>query len=112
MNETAVLVDADGLEVIHAFAEAQAGEDGRLFVDAIGRHKDGDRFADDFVGGPAEDALRTGVPGLNDAVEILGDDGVVGGFDDGGEASLRRGAELWALLRGTWVRSSACFRVA
>ena len=43
-------------------------------------------FADGFLGGIAEETLSALVPTVNDAVEIFGDDGVIGGLDDGGEA--------------------------
>ena len=51
----------------------------------LGRHQDGDVPADDLVGGVAEDPLGAPVPARDDAVEGLGDDGIVGRFDDGRE---------------------------
>ena len=44
--------------------------------------RSGDRLADDFAGGVAEQPLRTSVPGGDDAVEILADDRVVRRLDD------------------------------
>ena len=46
---------------------------------------DADGPADHLAGGVAEYALGGAIPGGNVAVQILADDGVVGGFDDAGE---------------------------
>ena len=46
----------------------------------------GDRVADGLGGGVAEEPFGATVPALDDAVQVLADDGVVGGFDNGGES--------------------------
>jgi hypothetical protein len=51
----------------------------------LGRLQDGDVSTDDFGGGVAEDPLGAPVPASDDAIEGLGDDGIVGRFDDGRE---------------------------
>jgi hypothetical protein len=63
--------------MVDAFAPAQARKDRRFFVDVVRRHQHRHRTADGLLGGVAEDALRTLVPGLDDAFQRLGDDGVV-----------------------------------
>ena len=49
----------------------------------------GSRPAQYFSGGIAEHLGRPGIPEGDFAPQILADDGVVGGFDDGGEPSRR-----------------------
>src|SRR5579883_3571280 len=56
-----------------------------LFVEPIGRNDERDRFAYRLLGTVSEEALGAVVPSLDDAVEILADDGIVRGFDDRGE---------------------------
>jgi hypothetical protein len=66
-------------------AQAIAAAYPRLFVHAIPRDQDGHRLADGFLGRIAEHPLGAAIPGLDDAVEILADNGVVGRLDDGRE---------------------------
>ena len=47
------------------------------------------RLADELGGGVAEDAFRGCVAGLDDAVQILRDDGVIRRVDDGRQICLR-----------------------
>ena len=49
---------------------------------ARGEMRHGDRLADDLMRRVAKEALSAGVPREDHAVEILADDGVMGGFDD------------------------------
>src|SRR5262249_49918336 len=51
----------------------------------VRRLQDGNMPADDLGGGVAEDPLSATVPACDDTIEGLGDHGVVGRFDDGGE---------------------------
>jgi hypothetical protein len=76
---------AHGLVVVDAFTAADARENSRLLVEQIRRNQDGDRPADDLRGFVSEQALGSAIPGPDDSIEILADDGVVGGFDDRGE---------------------------
>ena len=58
--------------------------------DALGRDDQGDVPADGLRGGVAEQPLGAGVPALNDAVQRLADDGVVGRLDDRREQAGRQ----------------------
>ncbi len=78
--------DAGGFIMLEALAGAEFGEDLVLLVLKVCGDEAENGLADDFFGGVAEHALRAVVPGADDAVEVLADDGVVGGIDDGGEA--------------------------
>ena len=85
--ERSILAAADGLEVVEAIAAANAGQRLVFLGLAILRDQPPDRRADHLGGGVAEHPLGRLVPGLDDAVEVLADDRVVGGLDDGGEAA-------------------------
>src|SRR6185295_13472144 len=87
----AVLADTHGLEVIDALAAAKLLEDFGFFVEAIGRKEFRDGIADHFLGGVSEHAGGRWIPAADDAVEILGDNCVVGGVDDGLESLLEYG---------------------
>jgi len=54
-----------------------AREDHVFFALSIGRNDDADRLPDDFRGGVPEHAFGGAVPGRDDAVQILADDGIV-----------------------------------
>src|SRR4029077_4090556 len=85
IDQAAVLMPAHGLVVVDGFTAADARENSRLLVEPIRRNQDGDRPADALRGFVSEQALGPAIPGPDDSVEILADDGVVGGFDDRGE---------------------------
>ena len=86
-HQRSVLAAADGLEVVEAIAAANAGQRLVFLGLAILRDQPADRRTDHLGGTVAEHPLRRLVPRLDDAVEILADDRVVGGLDDGGEAA-------------------------
>src|SRR6202042_2924445 len=69
------------------------------------RDDEGDRLADGFLTRVAEEALSPGVPGADDAVEGLTDDGVVRGLDDG---SGPRPDLLRPLARGDIAEDQDC----
>src|SRR2546426_6355803 len=48
--------------------------------------QDGDRLTDSLRGGKSKDELSAGVPGLDDTVQILADNCIIRGFDNGSEA--------------------------
>lgn len=54
----------------------------RLFVEAVFGNENGDGFADYLGGGVAKDRLSARVPARDHTVEILADDGVIGGLDN------------------------------
>src|SRR5579872_170810 len=58
-----------------------------LFMLAVRWNKNRNRLADDLFGNIAEQTLGPFIPRLNDAVEVLADDGVIAGLDYGGEAT-------------------------
>ena len=89
VDAAAVFADADGFEMIDAFAPADFRQNGGFFVESLGRQQNQNRLADDFVGGVAEDALGGRVPTEDDAVEIFADDRVVGSGNDGGQPRLQ-----------------------
>ena len=89
-QETATVVPALRLEVIHAAPGLETRDDLVLFGDAIVGNDQRDMAADGLLGGVPEQALGAGVPALNDAVERLPDDRVVRRFDDGGELARRQ----------------------
>src|SRR6202035_869200 len=68
-----------------AFATAQTTDNLLFFAAQFRRNDKGDRLANGFLRRETEDLLRAGIPSVDDAVEIFGDDAVVGGFDDGGQ---------------------------
>ena len=82
--------------MIDLFAAADAREDVRLFVEPVRRDQDRDRLADRFLGGVPENTFGGGIPGADDSIEVLADDGVVRGFHDGNEL-LRGLRRLYAL---------------
>src|SRR5205823_13983572 len=71
----AVLANAHGLEVLHAFAALQLFQDGGLLVGTVRGKENGHGTALDLVGGVPIDLLGAGIPRTDDAVEILADDG-------------------------------------
>jgi hypothetical protein len=72
--------------VIDALSTPNAIEDCRLVILAIRRDQDAPWLADGLFGRKAKDPLRSLVPRGDDAVEVLADNGVVGGFYDEGRA--------------------------
>ena len=72
--------------MVDPLTAADAFEDSRFFVVAIGRNEHSHRLADRFLARVPEEALRATVPALNDAVDVFRKDGVVGRFDNSGQA--------------------------
>src|SRR5215213_1746595 len=83
VEQPAVFSHAYGFVVLDANAGAESRQDRRLFVEMTFRDQHRDGLADYFISGVAEDALRSGVPARNDALERLADDCVIRGFDQG-----------------------------
>ena len=86
-DQRAVLALTNRFEVSDGLAGPDAGEDHVLLGLAIGRNDHANRLADGFSRGVAEHALGGPIPGSDDAVQVLADDGVVGRFDDSGEVA-------------------------
>ena len=75
--------------MLDARARPDTLQDLRFFTfEMIGNDR-GDRLADHFFGGISKQSLGARVPTDDTSVEILADDGVVGGFHDTGELPAR-----------------------
>src|SRR5262249_41656859 len=82
IDALAVLANATCLKVINSFACANSGQDTRLIIVQLRRNNGCDRLPDDFLCPVAEGAFRGLVPTGDDPVQILADDGIVGGSND------------------------------
>ena len=83
--------------MIDAFAGLDTFENPWKFVRMVARYQDLDRPSENFCGGISVDTLRPPVPAQDRSVELLGDDGVVGRLDDGGEEA--GGLVVWVETR-------------
>src|SRR5688572_31016926 len=63
--------------MVHAFTALKSAKNLGLFVKAIRRNDDGNRFADDLGGRVTKQPLRTNVPAANDAVQVFADDSIL-----------------------------------
>src|SRR5581483_8255543 len=86
MDAHAVLAQAHGVIVLDAFAAPNAGEDGFELALRFRWKDDGNGFADDLAARIAKDAFGGRIPVEDDAVQVLGVDGIFGILDDGGKA--------------------------
>ena len=84
VEQVPVLVQALGVERLHALSRPDALEDAVLLFLPVGRQQPADGTADHLVRCPAEQLLRRRIPGDDHAVGVLGHDRVVGGFDERG----------------------------
>jgi hypothetical protein len=73
------------LEMRHRLAARESAEHQIFLGLPVLRDDHPDRLADRFLGCVAEHPLRRPVPRRDDAVEVLADDGVVGGINDARE---------------------------
>ena len=85
-NDGFVLADAHGFQASDVAALPNGRQDAGGFVHAVGRDKECCGAAFDFVEGIAVHSLGGAVPTDDHAVEGHVDDGVLGVFDDGGQA--------------------------
>src|SRR5688572_6306375 len=85
LDEAPVLPHPDGLVMIDAFPGPDLRQHFVLFTLAIRRDDAADRAADHFVRGVAEHSLGRAIPCLDDPIQVLTDDGVVGRLDDRGK---------------------------
>src|SRR5262249_7009267 len=105
IETTAVLGYAHGLEMLETLAAADSRKDLVLLGLPIRRNEHANRVADQFGGGVPKELFRPRVARLNDAVEILRQNRVLGGFDDRREIGLG-GARL--LLFADVARDFRC----
>jgi hypothetical protein len=78
--------------VIDPLTPPDASEDVVFLRFTVGWDEDSDRLSDQLRSCVAEQSLRRGVARLDDAVQVLRENGVTGRFDDRGEIGLR---ERW-----------------
>lgn len=71
-----------------AFATPDPFYDQSFLVEAVGREENLHRLTDHFRRAVAEDDLGAPVPAQDNAGQVLADDGVIGGLDNGGEESV------------------------
>ncbi len=90
MNDGPIFSHSDRIEMPDPDAIPDFLDDFLLFVHAARRHQDDDILALDLLSRISVNPLRARVPGLNPAVKVFADDGVLRGIHDGGK--LRVGA--------------------
>src|SRR5690606_3081817 len=76
-----VFLLAHGLVMIDPLATPDTLKDLRLLIPPVRWNQERHRFPDSLLLGIAKQALRPGIPACDDPVQILGNDGFVGGFD-------------------------------
>src|SRR6476646_9924696 len=81
-----MLVHTNCFIMLDALAAPNTFENFRLLVLAIRWNQDGHWPADDLFGRIPKEPLCSPVPSADDAVEVLADDGIIGGFDNGGNS--------------------------
>ena len=89
VDETAVLGDSHGFEVVDALASPEAGEHLVLFCPPLLGDDQGDVAPHRLFRRPAEHPFRRGIPAGDDAVEGLADDDVVRRVDESRQPGLR-----------------------
>jgi hypothetical protein len=82
IDAASILVLTQGFEVLDLLSPPDALENLQLLILPVRWNENRDRFADYFFRRISEYPLRALVPAGDNAVEVLADDGVVGGFDD------------------------------
>ena len=90
VEESTILGNSYGLEVIDTLTSPDAREHPILFGSPIGGNDQRDVSSDRFLGRPSKNSLRRRIPGRDDAVEGLADDDVVGGLHDRGQSPRRQ----------------------
>jgi hypothetical protein len=115
IDASAILSNADRLEMVHTLAPQQPRDNLSLLVMQLGRNEGVYRFADDLGTVITENATGTAVPAADHAVERLADDSVIGRLHDRSEPGLRISTENTRGLvgRGMGVQSGiVCHVVA
>ena len=84
IEETSVLAHANRFVVVDPFATTDALENHGFFIPPIGGNEDGNRLPYGFLGRIAEEPFRAAVPACDHAVEVFGENGVIGKFNDCG----------------------------
>src|SRR5215475_1011856 len=89
VEESTILGNSYGLEVIDTLTSPDAREHPILFGSPIGGNDQRDVSSDRFLGRPSKGSLRRWIPGCDDAVAGLADDDVVGRLHDRGQLPRR-----------------------
>lgn len=77
VDDGAVFAEATGFVVVDAEALADAFFEDGLVISGFWRSEEGDGLADGFGSGIAKGGFGACVPGLDEAVEVQGHDGVL-----------------------------------
>src|SRR4029077_2613144 len=85
IDQTSILAKAHSFIVFDLLAKSYALKNCRFLILQVHWKQIGDRLADDLIGCVPEKAFGSRVPAVNYAIEVLTDDGVIRGLDDGGE---------------------------
>jgi hypothetical protein len=81
-------LSGDGFPIGNGLTAVDPGENIIEFLEPLGRNNDVDVAADGLTSGISEQALGGGIPAGDRAVELSGDDRVVGGLNHRGEQAL------------------------
>jgi hypothetical protein len=78
--------------MIDTLARVDLRQNHRLFIESIWRNQNRDRLTDHLFGQISKQARRPAIPGLNDSLEVLADNRIVGSIDNGSQpvSSVRR----------------------
>src|SRR5579875_1593602 len=96
IDSLAVLSKAHSFKVVDAFAASESGKDASFVGGQFGRNDFYDGLADHLIGGISEEAFGGRVPAGHDALQVFADNGVIAGFDDGGQPVARLVAAAFA----------------
>lgn len=88
IKQTSILALANRFIVVDPLAAPDPLENCRFLAPAFRGDQDGDWLADHLFSQIAEQALRAAIPGRDVAFEILAQDRIIGGLDDGSEPLL------------------------
>src|SRR5687768_4233027 len=83
--------------MIDAFSTSQPFKDCGFFITPVCWYQDGHGLPHHLLGGIAVETLCAFIPARDDAIQVLGDNRIVGGFDNRSEApcvSFRSAAPL------------------
>src|ERR1700747_1623457 len=89
MQLAAMLGLPDGFKMIDTLAGSQTLQNLFFFGPQLGGDNNGDGAPNRLLWGKAKNALCSGAPAGDEPAEILGYNGIVRGFDDGGQTEPR-----------------------
>ena len=90
VDAAAILRDAHRLVVVDALSAPLPRKDVGLLASKLRRNQSTDRRPNHLGRRVAEDPFGAGIPGLDDAVQVLADDGVVRRLDQRSQALLNQ----------------------